>query len=143
MHCTWTIKCIASAIVVLSLIKSQPDVCRPLTQFMENQSGNVAPELESSSHRQPHGTLRQMTRPVHYLVRQVLLVPFPSYKRKNERLQDLIFSHFRLRTAICNSNNIFEHLNGFIMQKQVIHKHFLYTFYRVLESVLQMNLCIV
>lgn len=30
MYGTWTIKCIVGAVVVLSLIECQPDVCRPI-----------------------------------------------------------------------------------------------------------------
>lgn len=77
---TWSIKSVAGPIVVVPLIESQPDVCGSFRGFLEDQAWHVAPQLEGGVHRQTHRAQRQVARPVHYLVGQVVLVPLLSWR---------------------------------------------------------------
>lgn len=76
---TWTVKGVPGPIIVVSLIKSQPDVCKTRTGLPEHQAGHVAPQLEGGAHPQLHRAQRQVARPVDYLVGQVVLGPLPVW----------------------------------------------------------------
>lgn len=77
---TWPVERVARPIVVVSLIKGQPDVCGTFRGLLEHQARHVAPQLEGSAHRQPHRAQRQVARPVHYLVGQVTFVPLLDWR---------------------------------------------------------------
>ena len=77
---TWPVERVARSVVVVSLIKGQPDVCGTFRALLEHQARHVAPQLEGSAHRQPHGAQRQVAGPVHYLVGQVTFVPLLDWK---------------------------------------------------------------
>ncbi len=77
---TWSVEGIAGPVVVVSLIKGQPDVCGTFGGLLEHQARHVAPQLEGGAHRQPHGAQRQVARPVHYLVGQMTFVPLLSWR---------------------------------------------------------------
>lgn len=74
---TWTVEGVSSPVVVVPLIKSQPDVCRTFAGLAEHQVGHIAPQLKGRVHHQPHGAQRQVAGPVYNLVGQVTLVPLP------------------------------------------------------------------
>lgn len=76
---TWTVEGVPSPVVVVPLIKGQPDVRRTFGDLTERQVGHVTPQLKGRPHHQPHGAQPQVARPVYNLVGQVMLVPLPVW----------------------------------------------------------------
>lgn len=82
---TWTVEGVPNPVVVVPLVKSQPDVRRTFGDLAERQVGHVTPQLKGRLHHQPHGAQRQVARPVYNLVGQVMLVPLPVWGTRMPR----------------------------------------------------------
>lgn len=104
---TWPVERVARPIVVVSLIKGQPDVCGTFRGLLEHQARHVAPQLEGSAHRQPHRAQRQVARPVHYLVGQVTFVPLLDWRTHTHTQRQR--EEQRFETCRSEAHNLIHH----------------------------------